>query len=85
MFRLDFTRTGQKSFMKLDKLTAQRLLDKLKWLQINAELIIHIPLGWKYKGFYKLRIGDWRIIYQIDHQIRSITIHKVGHRKEIYQ
>lgn len=85
MFRLGFTLSGNNSFLKLDKVSAQRVLDKLKWLLINAELVIHVPLSWKYKGLYKIRIGDWRVIYNIDYQARLITIHKVGHRKEIYQ
>jgi mRNA interferase RelE/StbE len=34
---------------------------------------------------YRIRIGDYRIIYQIDDTERVIEIRGVGHRKEIYK
>ena len=40
------------------------------------------PLRHTLKGYWKLRVGDWRIIYKI--QGRVITILRVGHRREIY-
>ena len=40
------------------------------------------PLRHTLKGYWKLRVGDWRIIYKI--QGRTITILRIGHRREIY-
>ncbi|MCK4233696.1 type II toxin-antitoxin system RelE/ParE family toxin, partial [candidate division WOR-3 bacterium] len=37
------------------------------------------------KGMYKLRVGDWRIIYTVNQKTKVITIHMIGHRKEIYK
>lgn len=36
-------------------------------------------------GFYKLRVGDYRVIYEILHEEQMIVIHEVGHRREIYR
>lgn len=41
--------------------------------------------GKKYKGFYRLRISDFRIIYRIDEKTKSVTILTIGHRRLIYQ
>ena len=41
------------------------------------------PLTGNFKGTYKLRVGDWRIIYTIGYN--AILIQFVGHRKEIYK
>jgi len=84
-YKLDFSDEGRLSFSSLDKAVAQRILNKLKWLTRNIEAISPLPLKWKYEGLYKLRIGDWRVIYYIDHNQKSITIHKTGHRSEIYK
>jgi len=41
------------------------------------------PLRHTLKGYWKLRVGDWRVIYKI--QGRTITILRIGHRREIYE
>jgi mRNA interferase RelE/StbE len=33
-------------------------------------------------GLFKLRIGDWRVIYTVEKD--TVVIRAVGHRKEIY-
>ena len=47
--------------------------------------LIHLPLHGKYSGLFKLRVGDWRIVYEVKHNEKIITVHKIGHRKEIYK
>lgn len=37
------------------------------------------------KGLFRLRVGDYRVIYKIENQLLIITIIEVGHRKEIYR
>lgn len=34
---------------------------------------------------YRLRVGDYRIIYQVDLEKRVVTIHYVRHRKDVYK
>lgn len=34
---------------------------------------------------YRLRVGDYRILYQIDDESKLITVYKVGHRREVYR
>jgi mRNA interferase RelE/StbE len=36
-------------------------------------------------GLYKLRAGDWRIIYEAEHADKVIFVHRIGHRREIYR
>ena len=67
-----------------------RLLDKLEWLGENVELIQHQALqGDEWKGCYKYRVGDYRIIYQMEHPatqlIVKLIVLKVGHRREVYK
>ncbi|WP_245911981.1 type II toxin-antitoxin system RelE family toxin [Brunnivagina elsteri] len=35
-------------------------------------------------GFFKLRVGDYRVIYTFNTEIQLMTIHKIGHRRDIY-
>ena len=34
---------------------------------------------------YRLRVGDFRIIYSIDDETREVTLIRVGHRREVYR
>jgi len=84
MYKLDFSTEGRASLKTLDKDIAQRVLIKLKWLVQNAEYISHQALKGDLSGLYKLKIGDWRVMYEIENRTKIITVHKVGHRREIY-
>jgi mRNA interferase RelE/StbE len=42
------------------------------------------PLVGKYKGLYRYRYSDYRVIYEIDMENKLIIINKIGYRSEIY-
>lgn len=85
MYKLAFSRQGRDSLASLDNEIAQRVLVKLKWLVRNADNLSHVPLKGKLSGLYKLKIGDWRVIYEVRHDEKSAIVHKVGHRREVYK
>lgn len=70
---------------RLDRVIAQRILDKIKWLTQNLDSITPQALSGDMKGFFKLRVGDYRVIYSINLSAAIITIHLIGHRREIYR
>ncbi len=41
------------------------------------------PLRQSLKGFRKMRVGDYRIIYQVEKE--TIIVLKIGHRKDVYE
>ena len=53
-----------------------------QWLGENFDDIRHQALSANLSGLFKLRIGDYRVIYSFDDDF--ITIHQVGHRRDIY-
>lgn len=34
---------------------------------------------------WRLRVGDYRVIYEINDELRSIVVFRVGHRREVYR
>lgn len=70
---------------KLDQVIAQRILDKIKWLAENFNNITPQVLTGDMKGFFKSRVGDYRVIYTISQLENIITIHLIGQRREIYR
>lgn len=70
---------------KLDRVIAQRIVEKIKWLAENFNNITPQALTGDMKGFFKLRMGYYRVIYTISQLENIITIHLIGHRREIYR
>mgnify|MGYP000380303795 CR=1 FL=1 len=84
-YQLDFTEGGKDSIKSLDKDIQQRVFDKLKWFIQNIDNLTPLPLKSNLSGLYKLRVGDYRIIYEINLTDKVVCVHRVGHRKKIYK
>jgi mRNA interferase RelE/StbE len=82
---LDFTPEAEKDFQKLDKSFKRRISEKLDWLLKNFENIIPLPLSGKWQGFFKLRVGDWRVIYKVEWEKNRIIVYVIGRRDKIYK
>ena len=79
------TKEAESDLEKLDSATRKRILEKIKWFRDNFEQIIPLPLINKWRGFFKLRVGDWRIIYEIELLEQLIIIHYIDRRDKIYK
>ncbi|MBN3905690.1 MAG: type II toxin-antitoxin system RelE/ParE family toxin [Nostoc sp. NMS1] len=69
---------------KLTKAVSGRIVNKINWLADNFDQITPQPLTADLSGFFKLRVGDYRVIYEFDLEKKTIFIDRVGHRREIY-
>ena len=67
---------------KLDTVTALRIRKKLSELKENPEL--GKPLVGRLKGLWSLRVGDYRVIYEIEQNKLCIFVIQIGHRKNVY-
>jgi len=84
-YSVEFTPQAEEDLSRLDKTIAQYIANKIDWLSQNIESILPAPLKGKFKGKYKLRVSDWRIIYSFEHSSQIITIYAVRHRREVYK
>ena len=83
MRKLIWTEDAVSDLDSLDKHVASRILKKITWLGSNFDSIVPEQLTGKLKGAYKLRVGDWRVVYTLEG--KSVFIQAVGHRSEIYK
>jgi mRNA interferase RelE/StbE len=84
-YLIEVTLQAEEDISRLDKTVAQNVANKIDWLAQSIEYIIPAPLKGQFKGKYKLRVGDWRVIYSFEHSSRIITIYAVRHRREVYK
>ncbi|MBA3922573.1 MAG: type II toxin-antitoxin system RelE/ParE family toxin [Nostocaceae cyanobacterium] len=69
---------------KLTQVVRERIITKISWLAENFDQITPQPLTADLSGFYKLRVGDYRVIYEFNQEERRIFIDRIGHRREVY-
>jgi len=86
MYSLKFLNSAKKEFSKLDKNIQKLIKEKLLILSNNPdELKNNIkPLKGEYKGKFRLRVNDYRIIYKIEDDKIMIVVIRIAHRKEVY-
>ena len=87
MYKVKFTETCLKQLQKLDHNT-NRLIKNwiIKHLVGCIDPTIHgKALKGNLKGYWRYRVGDYRLIAKIQDKELIILIIEVGHRKEIYK
>ncbi|MBI3934592.1 MAG: type II toxin-antitoxin system RelE/ParE family toxin [Acidobacteria bacterium] len=82
-YRLEFTSAAARQFRKLPASVQARLAPHIAALSENA----NPPGSKKLKGTdgSRLRVGNYRILYEIEHAASLVRIMKVGHRREVYR
>jgi mRNA interferase RelE/StbE len=85
MYQLTILPKAFRELESLDKFAAKRILDRVSWLSENFDNITPLALKGAFSGTYKLRAGDWRVIYSFDTAKHVITVHLIGHRRDIYK
>ena len=82
-FKIFFKKSALKELENIPKPALQRILKRIQGLSNNPK-----PAGsQKLSNYnlYRMRQGDYRVIYLIDSKRLEIQIFKIGHRKEIYK
>ena len=62
---VEFTSEAEKDISLLDKSVQKRIVDKLDWLESNFSEVLPTVLTADFRDYFKLRVGDWRIFYQV--------------------
>jgi len=72
------------NFKSLDPEIRQRVRKKLIWLAEHSDDIRHASLSENLAGLCKLRVGSYRVVYELVVEKRRLVVHAIGHRSEIY-
>jgi mRNA interferase RelE/StbE len=82
VFRLSYKRSVSKDLKRLHNNEINRILRGIE-TKIIANPYVGKALKGDFRGCYRYRFGDYRVIYTIISQ--EIIILRIGHRKEIYR
>jgi mRNA interferase RelE/StbE len=85
---IEFKRSALKQLEDLDAVTRERVLvfltERLSPL-IDPRQLGERLQGKKYRGIWKYRVGDYRILAEIKDDVVKILVVEIGHRRDIYR
>ncbi len=83
-YSLEIKHSAQRELDSLDDSVFRRVDRKILALADNPR-----PPGCKklkgYKDQWRIRVGDWRVVYLIDDEAKLVSITRVAHRREVYE
>jgi mRNA interferase RelE/StbE len=85
VYQVAFAPSVERDLKQLDRSVRLRVLSKLQWLAENLDSLSPESLAGQWQGMYKLRVGDYRVIYALDPARETLVVHAVGHRSKVYR
>ena len=82
-WRVVVARSAEKELAKLSTQNQLRVARSLRSLEDNPFSVTAKRL--KGRQEFRLRVGDYRVLYVVEHKSRSVTISAIGHRREVYR
>lgn len=83
-YRVEFTTAAAKELRKLDAGIRRRILAGISGLEQDPR-----PTGCKKlvgeDNAWRIRIGDYRVLYDVQDEVLVVTVVRVAHRRHVYQ
>jgi mRNA interferase RelE/StbE len=82
-YQVIFKPRARRELEKLPRVTAERIAQAIDGLRMQPR-----PPGCRklsgVEDLWRVRVGDWRIIYQIKDKCLIVMVVRIGHRRDIY-
>ena len=82
-YKLLIRRSAEKELRDIPKPDLGRIIQRIQALSARPKPHGCEKLSGEEK--YRIRQGDWRIVYEVDDAARVVEIFKIGHRREVYR
>jgi len=77
---------AQVVYINADQSLAKKLARCLQQLEQTPRFYPNIKaLKGDYKGYYRYRVGDYRVIYSVDEDLLQVLVVAIAHRREAYE
>lgn len=84
-WNIEFIKAAERDIRKLDVFIRRKIINALELFIKNFNTDSPVPLHGNFKDFYKIRIGDWRVIYRINWDKKIITACYISRRDQVYK
>lgn len=83
-YAIEIKPSARKELEKLGDSLIARLVSKIEGLSSDPR-----PTGCKklrgYKDLWRIRVGDYRVVYVVDDTRKSVSITRIAHRQDVYE
>lgn len=83
-YEIEFTHRAFREFQALPQASQSRIATKVEGLEQDPR-----PRGVEklegIKNAYRIRVGDYRVVYEVDDERDLVRVVKVGHRGDVYR
>lgn len=83
-YNINFKPSVEKDLRPLSKTLVARVMERIERLKTDPFPRQAIKLSGT-ERLYRIRVGDYRIVYEANTQAKQVTIHYVRHRREVYR
>lgn len=83
-YRIVVKRSVLREIRRLPDVVVRRLRERIAALATDPLPPDAEPIQ-GYAHYYRIRVGSYRVIYEVATQIRIITIVRIGHRRDVYR
>lgn len=84
MWSLEFSREATKALLRMPRDQARRIRKKIDGLASDPVGGRNVKKLTEHPG-YRLRVGDWRVVYLLDHDRIVVQVIRIAHRREVYR
>jgi len=82
---IEYTRNAKKNLKKIDPAIAEEIMSKIEAYAAGDEIARNNNKKLKNQPEYRLRVGDYRVIFEIrSNKGETMIINTLGHRKNVY-
>jgi mRNA interferase RelE/StbE len=83
-FKIDLRGSSEQDLKKIDRQYIPKIIEEIGYLGHNPFPVQSKKLK-DSESSYRLRVGDYRIIYQVDKENKAIVVYHIRHRKDAYK
>jgi mRNA interferase RelE/StbE len=81
VYKIIWSESASRQLGKLDRAVAKRILERVQQLEVDPLRYLRRLVGVPY---YRLRVGDFRVIVEVIQDRLLVLVLKVGHRSAVY-
>jgi len=83
-YRITFKASADKSLDKVPKPLQSRVIRKIQSLAAEPRPSGSVKLSGS-DDLWRVRIGDWRVVYRVDDKEQAVDVRIIAHRREVYR
>ena len=83
-YQISFAKSARKQLQALDRVLALRVIGRIESLAVAPRPVGCVKLEGG-AGLWRIRVGDYRVIYEIDDDRRRVDVSAVRHRRDAYR